>query len=183
MGSLISGLRFSKSSLPIHRASSDQRAVVSLSKVDKRRERFSSSSFASGSPGSGSAGGSPTTVLECVSMMQDPEVVEMDRRRKMSWSVTVGCARYRSMDTGLNELERIVGEFELSCSHLRRSSIWSVKSIFKQLFIAEETLQKKVLTVKSELMEMEQQHKSSNTLGSSNQSGVSKYHCTVGGAY
>ena len=48
--------------------------------------------------------------LECVSRMQDPEVLEIDRRRKISWSATVGSADSRSVDTGLNELHRITGE-------------------------------------------------------------------------
>lgn len=42
--------------------------------------------------------------------MQDPEVMEMDRRRKISWSATVGLTDSRSVDTGLNELHRITGK-------------------------------------------------------------------------
>lgn len=48
--------------------------------------------------------------LECVSRVQDPKVLEMDRQRKISWSATVGSSNSRSVDTGLNELHRITGK-------------------------------------------------------------------------
>ena len=54
---------------------------------------------------------------ECVSRVQDPEIQEMDRQRRLSWSVTVGAVDSRSIDTGLNELHRITGEMSylLNC--------------------------------------------------------------------
>lgn len=53
--------------------------------------------------------------MECVSCVQDPEIVEMDRRRKISWSATVGSRDSRSVDTGLNELHRITGKEHRVC--------------------------------------------------------------------
>lgn len=47
---------------------------------------------------------------ECVNRVQDPEILEMDRQRRLSWSATVGAMDSRSIDTGLNELHRITGE-------------------------------------------------------------------------
>ena len=49
--------------------------------------------------------------LECVNRVHDPEIQEMDRLRKISWSATVGATDSRSIDTGLNELHRITGKF------------------------------------------------------------------------
>ncbi len=49
--------------------------------------------------------------LECVSRIQDPEIVNLDRQRKNSWSATVGSGNSRSVDTGLNELHRIMGQY------------------------------------------------------------------------
>ena len=42
--------------------------------------------------------------------MKDPELAVMERRRKQSWSVVVGDADSRSVDTGLNELDRVIGK-------------------------------------------------------------------------
>ena len=47
--------------------------------------------------------------LECVSHIEDPEIADLNRRRKISWSATVGSTDSRSVDTGLNELHRIMG--------------------------------------------------------------------------
>ena len=41
---------------------------------------------------------------------EDPELARNERRRKQSWSVVVGESDCRSVDTGLNELERVIGE-------------------------------------------------------------------------
>lgn len=48
--------------------------------------------------------------LECVGRVQDPEMAEIDRQRRISWSATVGSTDSRSVDTGLNELHRITGK-------------------------------------------------------------------------
>lgn len=61
--------------------------------------------------GGGGGGGGGRGHLECVSRVQDPEMIEMDRRRRLSWSATVGSTDSRSIDTGLNELHRITGEW------------------------------------------------------------------------
>ena len=67
--------------------------------------------------------------LECVGHIQDPEVAEMDRLSKTSWSRTVGSADSRSVDTGLNELHRITGKEKmhgLMCSNIcNPSKIWN----------------------------------------------------------
>ena len=42
---------------------------------------------------------------------KDPELARSERSRKQSWSVVVGEADCRSVDTGLNELERVIGEW------------------------------------------------------------------------
>lgn len=57
----------------------------------------------------GVASGDPEH-LECVNRVQDPEIMEMDRLRRISWSATVGATDSRSIDTGLNELHRITGK-------------------------------------------------------------------------
>jgi hypothetical protein len=56
------------------------------------------------------AAGDSKEHYECVHRVQDPEIQEMDRRRRLSWSVSVGAKDSRSIDTGLNELHRITGE-------------------------------------------------------------------------
>lgn len=61
----------------------------------------------------GAASRDSTERYECVSRVQDPEIQEMDRQRRLSWSVTVGAVDCRSIDTGLNELHRITGEKSL----------------------------------------------------------------------
>ena len=47
--------------------------------------------------------------------VSDPELAEMDRKRKTSWSKVVGSCASRSVGTGLNELDRITGEFVCVC--------------------------------------------------------------------
>ena len=42
--------------------------------------------------------------------VKDPVLAEMERQRKMSWSVVVGDTDSRSVDTGLNELDRVIGK-------------------------------------------------------------------------
>lgn len=58
----------------------------------------------------GVASGDSKEHYECVNRVQDPEIQEMDRQRRLSWSVSVGASNSRSIDTGLNELHRITGE-------------------------------------------------------------------------
>ena len=41
--------------------------------------------------------------------VKDPLLAELDRQRKISWSVVVGNTDSRSVDTGLNELDRVTG--------------------------------------------------------------------------
>ena len=50
-------------------------------------------------------------VSGCLGMsVKDPELLaKSERCRKQSWSVVVGGTDYRSMDTGLNELDRVIG--------------------------------------------------------------------------
>ena len=46
---------------------------------------------------------------------EDPELARSDRSRKQSWSVVVGEADCRSVDTGLNELDRLIGACVCKC--------------------------------------------------------------------
>ena len=50
-------------------------------------------------------------VSGCLGMsVKDPELLaKSERCRKQSWSVVVGGTDYRSLDTGLNELDRVIG--------------------------------------------------------------------------
>ena len=49
----------------------------------------------------------------------DPSLADMNRKRRTSWSYIVGNCDSRSIDTGLNELDRITGIcIELECSRL-----------------------------------------------------------------
>ena len=47
--------------------------------------------------------------------VNDPSVAEMDRLRKASWSRVVGNCESRSVGTGLNELDRIIGRCVCVC--------------------------------------------------------------------
>lgn len=53
----------------------------------------------------------PGTPMDTVIInTKDTSLAQMDRQRKTSWSKVVGSCDYRSMDTGLNELDRICGK-------------------------------------------------------------------------
>lgn len=53
----------------------------------------------------------PTTAQECLQInVKDPELAMIERQRKQSWSIVVGDADSRSVDTGLNELDRVTGK-------------------------------------------------------------------------
>lgn len=41
---------------------------------------------------------------------QDSEMAQSERNMRLSWSVVVGEADCRSVDTGLNELDRVIGK-------------------------------------------------------------------------
>ena len=56
------------------------------------------------------AGQRHANALECLQLnVKVPELAVMDRHRKQSWSVVVGGTDSRSVDTGLNELDRVIG--------------------------------------------------------------------------
>lgn len=58
------------------------------------------------------------TAQECLQInVKDPELAMMERQRKQSWSIVVGDADSRSVDTGLNELDRVTGEGQSTCIH------------------------------------------------------------------
>lgn len=53
---------------------------------------------------------------ECLQInVKDPELAMMERQRKQSWSIVVGDADSRSVDTGLNELDRVTGGGQSTC--------------------------------------------------------------------
>lgn len=53
----------------------------------------------------------PSTPIKAIQVnSRDPRLAAMDRSRKTSWSQVVGSSECRSIDTGLNELDRISGE-------------------------------------------------------------------------
>ena len=47
--------------------------------------------------------------LGCANGLKGTELLDMDRRSNLSWSMMVGLSDCRSVDTGLNELSRITG--------------------------------------------------------------------------
>lgn len=52
----------------------------------------------------------PVIPLESVDFnVTDPSLAAMNRKRRTSWSYVVGSCDSRSIDTGLNELDRITG--------------------------------------------------------------------------
>lgn len=52
----------------------------------------------------------PVIPLESVDFnVTDPSLAAMNRKRRTSWSFIVGNCDSRSIDTGLNELDRITG--------------------------------------------------------------------------
>ncbi len=55
-------------------------------------------------------GTSPIPFDAIVINVMDPTLAEMERQRKVSWSRVVGTCGSRSIGTGLNELDRIIGE-------------------------------------------------------------------------
>ena len=56
------------------------------------------------------------TAQDCLPInVKDPELAMMERQRKQSWSIVVGDAESRSVDTGLNELDRVTGEGQSIC--------------------------------------------------------------------
>ncbi|XP_064391319.1 A-kinase anchor protein 13-like isoform X4 [Halichondria panicea] len=72
----------------------------------------------------------PSTPIKAIQVnSRDPRLAAMDRSRKTSWSQVVGSSECRSIDTGLNELDRIS---------------------------AEEAIQEQLVQVKAELVQLDQ---------------------------
>lgn len=63
----------------------------------------------------------PATPIEAVQVnTRDPKLAVMERQRKTSWSKVVGSSECRSIDTGLNELDRISGERMISSRYIEK---------------------------------------------------------------
>ena len=58
----------------------------------------------------------PGTPIDTVIInMRDTSLAKVERQRKTSWSRVVGSCDYRSVGTGLNELDRICGKDQYLC--------------------------------------------------------------------
>ena len=68
------------------------------------------------------------TAIGCLQInVKVPELAAMERQRKQSWSMVVGGTDSRSVGTGLNELDRVIGgsgvKFSVQCFRIKEKGL------------------------------------------------------------